>query len=286
MIISIASGKGGTGKTTIAVNLARVLGENVMLLDCDVEEPNSHIFLKPEFNEFKKVEIPIPEVDLEKCDRCGKCGEICRFNAILVLREKVLTFPDLCHGCGGCSLVCPTGAIREVGREVGIVEKGYAGEIEFIHGKLRIGEPIVPPLIRAVKRYINSEKNIIIDSPPGTSCSVIESIKGSHFCVLVTEPTPFGLNDLRLAVEVTRELKVPVGVVVNRCDTGHKEVYEYCESENIEILSEIPIDLNIARSYSRGDLIVDKFPEYKKIFLKFPHHELCSNHCLPRTRPW
>jgi len=268
MIISIASGKGGTGKTTVAVNLARVLNENTLLLDCDVEEPNCHIFLKPEITYYKKVTIPIPVVDLNKCDRCGKCGEICRFNAILVLKENVLIFPELCHGCGGCKLVCPAGAIEEIGREIGIVEKGWAGDIEFVHGKLRIGEPMSPPLIKAVKNNINMGKTVIIDSPPGTSCPVIESVKNSDFCLLVTEPTPFGLNDLKLAVEMTRELNIPIGIILNRCNTGDREVYKYCDSENIEILMEIPIDRGVAQCYSEGGLIVDRFLEYEKKFSK------------------
>ncbi len=267
MIISIASGKGGTGKTTIATNLAKVLN-NTLLLDCDVEEPNCHIFLKPKIYDSKKITIPVPEVDFEKCDYCGKCSEICRFNAIVAMRETVLIFPDICHGCGGCKLVCPTGAIKEVGREIGTVEKGLADNIEFVHGKLRIGEPMAPPLIKDVKSNINGNKVTIIDSPPGTSCPVIESIKGSDICLLVTEPTPFGLNDLKLAVEMTRELDVPIKIIINRCNTGYEEVYNYCKSENIEIIMEIPIDKKIAECYSEGELIVDRFSEYKNKFKK------------------
>jgi len=267
MIISIASGKGGTGKTTVATNLARVL-KNTLLLDCDVEEPNCHIFLKPRFNNSKEVTIPVPEVNPEKCDRCGKCGEICRFNAIVAMKETVLIFPELCHGCGGCKLVCPTDAIKEVGREIGTVEKGLAGDIKFVHGRLRIGEPMAPPLINAVKCNIDGDENTIIDSPPGTSCPVIESIKDSDICLLVTEPTPFGLNDLKLAVEMTRELNIPIGIIINRCNTGDKEVYKYCKSENIEIVMEIPIDREIAKCYSEGELIVDRFSEYEDKFKK------------------
>ena len=184
------------------------------------------------------------------------------------MKENVLIFPELCHGCGGCSLVCPVGAISEVGREVGLIECGWAGNIKFAQGVLRIGEPMSPPLIKAVKSNMNSQNNVIIDSPPGTSCPVIESIKGSDICLLVTEPTPFGLYDLKLAVEMTRKINVPASIIINRCDTGNREVYKYCSSENLEILMEIPVDRKIAECYSEGKLIVDEFPKYKNEFEK------------------
>ena len=267
MIISVASGKGGTGKTTIAVNLALSI-PNVQLLDCDVEEPNSHIFIKPQIKSKVSVSIPVPEIDQNKCDYCGRCGEVCEYNAIAVLKDNVLVFPALCHGCGACSFLCPQKAIKEVGREIGFVEIGTKGDLQFGHGKLNIGEAMSPPLIKAVKKYSNPAKIVIIDAPPGTSCPVIESIKGSDFCILVTEPTPFGLNDLILAVEVLRKLKIPFGVVINRSDLGDKEVYNYCKKEKISIFMEIPFKKEIAVVYSKGIPFIEEYSEYKKEFKK------------------
>jgi len=251
--------------------------KNTLLLDCDVEEPNSHIFLRPKLNGFERISIPIPKVDLDKCDFCGKCGDICRFSSIIVLKKDVIVFPELCHGCGGCNLVCPTDAIEEIGKEIGIVEKGWSGNIEFVHGKLHVGEPIVPPLIKAVKGNINSGKTVIIDAPPGTSCPVIEAVKDSDLCLLVTEPTPFGLHDLKLAVDMTRALNIPVAVILNRCNTGSKGVFDYCNSEKIEIVMEIPIDKEIARSYSEGELIVERFPNYEKKFRELAERILVNS---------
>jgi len=266
VIISVASGKGGTGKTTIATNLALSLNDSVQFLDCDVEEPNSHIFLKPDLRENEIVGIPVPEVDASRCTYCGKCGEICQYSAIVVISKNVLTFPELCHGCGGCFLVCPEGAISEKDRQIGVVEKGEANKIAFVHGRLQIGAAISPPLIKAVKKHVDKAKTVIIDAPPGTSCPVIEAVKESDFCILVTEPTPFGLNDLRLAVEMVRILKIPFGVIINRADEGDEGVKEYCSRENIPILMEIKTERKIAEAYSRGIPIVEIMPEYRKHF--------------------
>jgi len=230
MIISVASGKGGTGKTTVAVNIALSINSSVQFLDCDVEEPNAHIFIKPAIKDRIPSYIPVPEIDKTKCNFCGKCAEVCVYNAIAVLKKDVLLFKELCHGCGACSFLCPQGAIREVDREIGFVELGEKYNLQFVQGKLNIGEAMSPPLIRAVKKHINPGVVSFIDAPPGTSCPVIESIKGSDFCILVTEPTPFGLYDLTLAVEVLRKLEIPFGVVINRSDLGNEKTDEYCKT--------------------------------------------------------
>jgi len=271
MIISVASGKGGTGKTTIAVNLALSL-DNVQLLDCDVEEPNAHIFLKPEIKEKIPAFIPIPEVDEEKCNTCGKCREVCAYHAIAVIpssngdKGSVLIFPHLCHGCGACSLLCPQKAIKEVDKEIGVIELGTSGNIQFGHGKLNVGEIMAPPLIRQVKKHINPTRIVIIDAPPGTSCPVIAAVKESDYCILVTEPTPFGLNDLILAVEVLKKLKVPFGVVINRSDIGDDKVDKYCQDNKIPVLLRIPFDRDIAFLYSRGIPLVQEKAGYKEKF--------------------
>lgn len=256
MIVSIASGKGGTGKTTIATNLALFLSfeksQEIGFLDCDVEEPNAHIFLDPKIETSKPVSLPIPDIDRRKCSFCGECAKVCAYNAIVVLKKEVLTFPALCHGCGGCSLLCPERAISEKEREIGVLEEGRAGSIRFIQGRLKIGEPMATPLIRAVKKAVNQRGVVIIDVPPGTSCPVIESVRGSDFCLLVTEPTPFGLHDLKLAVELVKELKIRHGVVINRAGMGNDDVKNYCEKKNVPMLAQIPFDREVAVQYSRG----------------------------------
>lgn len=267
MILAVASGKGGTGKTTVSVNLARSLGSAVQLLDCDVEEPNAHLFLRGQQTGTDVVSIPIPEVDESLCDACGECGRFCRYHAIVSFGSSPLVFPELCHGCGGCTLVCPRGAIREVGRRVGVVETQEVDGITLVQGRLDIGVAMAPPLIRAVKSRIkNKGATVILDAPPGTSCPVIATLRGSDFVLLVTEPTPFGLHDLRLAVDMVRELGIPFGVVVNRMGIGDKRVHLFCREQEIPILLEIPDDRRIAEAYSRGELIVEALPEYLSLF--------------------
>ncbi len=266
MIISIASGKGGTGKTTVATNLALSLDSNVRILDCDVEEPNAHLFLHPDIEEVKTVTAPVPEVDEEKCTLCGKCAEICQFKAIIIIGETILTFPEMCHGCGGCMEVCPEKAITETGRELGVIEKGHGNGLEFVHGKLRVGEAMSPPLIRKVRSFAQSDMLTIIDAPPGTSCPVITAMKGADFVLMVTEPTPFGLHDLKLAVEAVKILGIPRGLVINRSDMGDDRVREYAVQEGLPVLMEIPFDRQIAEAYSRGKPIVEVIPEWTERF--------------------
>ncbi|HLB73417.1 MAG TPA: ATP-binding protein [Sedimentisphaerales bacterium] len=267
--IAVASGKGGTGKTTIATNLAcsiARMGEAVQYLDCDVEEPNGHIFLKPDMEETQDVTIGVPEVDAEECNGCGKCGELCQYSAIICLKDTVMTFEQLCHSCGGCMAICPQGAISEKQRSIGTAEFGRSNGIYFGHGKLNIGAVQTPALIKQVKRKAIDNAVVIIDAPPGTSCPVIEAVKGSDLVLLVTEPTPFGLNDLELAVETVRELKLPFVVAINRCDIGDDRVVRYCRREGIEIVLEMPNDRLAAEAYSRGINIIDALPGYEEKF--------------------
>lgn len=288
MIVSIASGKGGTGKTLVATSLALSLESEtgVQFLDCDVEEPNAHIFLKPVIGYQEAVSIPIPQVDERKCTFCGKCAEVCAFNAIAALPKKVLVFPELCHGCGACSYLCPENAISEVGREIGIVEMGYSGTIEFIHGKLNVGEAMAPPVIRRVKEHIDPQKTVIIDVSPGTSCPVVEAVQGSDFCLLVTEPTPFGLNDLALAVEAIRKLGIPSGVLINRGGVGDNKVEEYCKEKGVPILLHIPLDTEIARLYSQGIPLVQGMPQWRPTFQRLFQdiYEMVSTQHAKRER--
>jgi MinD superfamily P-loop ATPase len=280
MIISIASGKGGTGKTTIAVNLALSLPKGtVQLIDCDVEEPNSHLFLSPSIDQVTSVGIPVPRIDESKCTYCGKCAQLCEYHAIAVILKNVLVFDELCHGCGACSYLCPERAIFEVEREIGIVQEGRADGISFANGVLNVGEPMASPLIRKVKERIQKDRVVILDAPPGTACPVIETVRGSEFCLLVTEPTPFGLNDLALAVGMLEKLGIPKGVAVNKADIGNREVWDYCKSKDIPILMEIPMDRQIAESYSRGIPIVIENLSYIQKFqdLWEKMEELCES---------
>ena len=266
MILAIASGKGGTGKTTVAVNLARVSDRPLLLLDCDVEEPNGHLFLPGDALGEEIVTIPVPQVDESLCDGCGECGRFCAFHAIISYGAKPLVFPEMCHGCGGCMLVCPKKAIREIPRRIGVIEKRRSADIVLITGRLDVGQAMAPPLIRAVKERLSQAMPAILDAPPGTSCPVIVTLRGADFILLVTEPTPFGLNDLKLAVDMVRELVIPFGVLVNRAGSGDDRVHAFCREACVPILAEIPDDRRIAEAYSRGELIVEALPEYRRLF--------------------
>ncbi len=265
MIVAVASGKGGTGKTTVSVNMARTFGSDILLLDCDVEEPNDHLFLNAVPVGEEIVGIPVPEIDASRCNGCGECGKFCQYHAIAAFGSVPLIFPEMCHGCGGCMRVCPQQAIREVDRRIGIVRTSQDGNITLIQGCLDVGEAMAPPLIRAVKGRIGTGMPAILDAPPGTSCPVITTLQQADFIVLVTEPTPFGLHDLSLAVDMVRELGIPFGVVINRVGSGDERVHVYCNNQHIPILLEIPDDRRIAEAYSRGRLIVDALPEYTSV---------------------
>ncbi len=266
MIVAIASGKGGTGKTTLAVNLALSLRRPVQLLDCDVEAPNVHLFLHPEVAGSEPSGILVPKVDGERCTLCGDCGELCQYNAIAMLSTGLLVFEELCHGCGGCARVCPEDAIREELRPIGVVEYGRSGDLEVVTGRLNVGEALAPPLIRAVRARASRDRLVLIDAPPGTSCSMIAAVNGSDLVVLVTEPTPFGLNDLALAVETVRTLHLPFGVVINRAGSGDRRVHDYCAAEGLDILAEIPDDRRVAESYARGRVLVKDLHHTKPLF--------------------
>lgn len=279
MIITVASGKGGTGKTCVAVSLALSLAKDEdeptnghpLLLDCDVEEPNAALFLRPTIQERREVGLMIPQVDPEACTYCGRCAEVCQYHAIAVIGEHVMVFPELCHGCGSCTLNCPTGAIHEVLNVMGSVERGWAGSIEFGQGTMDVGQPMAVPIIRQLKQELIppalNQRPIILDASPGASCPVVESMRGADFVLLVTEPTPFGLHDLRMAVQVARdEMGLPVGVVINRCGVGDQGVDEFCAAENIPILMRIPLDRRIAEAYSEGVPPVVALPEYEERF--------------------
>lgn len=267
MIISIASGKGGTGKTTIATNLALSLGE-AQLIDCDVEEPNANIFLKADIAESVDVTVEVPKIDNEKCNYCGKCSEFCAYNALAVVPSNVLVFPELCHSCGGCELVCLQDAISWSKRAIGKIEHGVVDGFDFYHGLLNVGEIMAIPVLKALKRKVDTNKNVILDAPPGTSCPMIETLNGSDYCILVTEPTPFGLHDLKLAVDVVRHLNIPFGVIINRDGVGDKKAELYCQQEKIPVLMKIPHSKEIAQLYSKGIPFVRELSIWREEFVK------------------
>ncbi len=281
--IAIASGKGGTGKTTVAVSLALALREAgpVQLVDCDVEEPNDHLFLSPELIEREPVETMVPRVDEDKCTRCGACAAACRFGALAVIGKGVLVHPELCHGCGLCAMVCPERAITETPRTSGWIERGRGKGIDFLRGVLNVGEPMAAPIIEQLKDRSNPDQLTVLDVPPGTGCPVIAALKGADFVLLVAEPTPFGLHDLQAAVEVSRALALPVGVVVNRYGIGTDQVERYCEQEGLPLLLRIPMDRRIAAAYARGVPLVEAFPEWKAPLAEL-HRSIMSHVAVTR----
>ena len=255
MKIAVASGKGGTGKTTVATNLALSLGK-VQFCDCDVEEPNANVFLHIPIQKATDVSVKTPLINESLCTYCGACARFCAFNALAVVKEKVLTFPELCHSCGGCAMVCPQDAVSWNHHTIGSVETGTKDNISLVQGILNIGESIAVPVIKAVKHQMVTDRPVIIDSPPGTACPMIESVEGADYCILVTEPTPFGLHDLKLAVNTVRHLYVPFGVIINQDGIGNDQVEQYCRKEKIPLLLKIPHSEDIARLYSKGEPFV------------------------------
>jgi len=268
MIVSIASGKGGTGKTTVAISLLQVATGEAVYADCDVEEPNGRLFLRPEIAGEYDCTVPLPVVDYTKCTFCGRCREACRFNAIAVLPKSVMIFQELCHGCGACVMACPERAISERERPIGVVAHGTAGNAGFVEGCLNVGEAMSPPVIRQVRKHVGREGLVLIDAPPGTSCPVIAAVNNTDFCLLVTESTPFGLHDLKLAVAMVRALGLPHAVAINRAGLGDRRVHDYCAAEGLEILAEIPNDRRIAEAYAHGRTAVEELPELRPLFEK------------------
>lgn len=269
MKIAIASGKGGTGKTTVAVNFAYLASksqEEVYLVDCDVEEPNCHLFIKPVIDNSQLANKLIPAVNSEKCVGCGECVRFCNFNALAIVKNKVFVFPELCHSCGGCTLVCQEKTISEANQAVGNIESGSNDFLKFVYGKLHIGQAISPPLIKQVKNNFVEAQLTIFDCPPGTSCPVVASVEGVDFVILVTEATPFGLYDLKLAVEMLEKLKIPHGIVLNRSDKNDFLIENYAQEKSIEILSKIPLNKTIAEVYSRGKILLECNPEFEIYF--------------------
>jgi MinD superfamily P-loop ATPase len=267
--VGIASGKGGTGKTTVATNLAWTAvkqGRRVAYLDCDVEEPNGEIFLRPQIAWRRPVTLPVPVVDPVSCDGCGACGEICRFSAIVCVAGKVLVFPRLCHSCGGCQRVCPVDAIGETFREVGVVSGGQAGNLAFLQGLLNIGEAMSPPVIRAVRAVEPSADLVVVDAPPGTSCPAVEALRGCDRVLLVTEPTPFARHDLELALDTVARLGIPAEVVVNRAGRDGAQTAALCQRYGVDIVAELPDRRRVAEAYSRGEMVVEADEEFAELF--------------------
>ncbi len=291
MIVAVASGKGGTGKTMVAVSLVLALApEQPMLVDCDVEEPNAALFLRPSMEGRREVGRLTPEIDTQRCTGCGRCAEVCQYHALAVVRGKVLVFPELCHGCGSCTRLCPEEAISERLHVMGVIEQGRSGPVSFAHGVMEVGEVMPSPVIRQLKQWTKEKARpdqlLVLDGPPGTACPVVECLRGADFVLLVTEPTPFGLHDLRLAVQVARdELRRPVGVLINRDGVGDQTVEEYCRAEGIPVLMRIPLDRRIAEAYSAGVPLIEALPEYEIQFQRL-YEEIARLTVCVRPTAW
>ncbi|MGQ9807034.1 MAG: ATP-binding protein [Armatimonadota bacterium] len=267
-VIAVASGKGGTGKTTVSTNLAKVLAGQmpVQYIDCDVEEPNGHLFLHPVLTHARDVTVPLPVIDETLCSHCGACAEACQYNALAAFPDFTLVLPELCHGCGACRFACPADAITERERAIGRLERGTAGEIAFLQGRLNIREVLSPVIIRELLSERASEGVVVIDAPPGTSCPVVNAVRPADIVLLVTEPTPFGLHDLELAVEMAETMGLSYAVVINRAGAGDDRVERFCEQRDIPVLARVPDNRQVAEAYSRGMLAVDAMPEARRWF--------------------
>lgn len=271
MRVAIASGKGGTGKTSVTAALAQVWPRPALAVDLDVEEPNLHLFLHPSFEGNLRAEMPVPQADESLCTACGACSDLCQFKAISLLGDVLITFPEMCHGCGGCIEVCPSGALTEAKRELGVVRWGRAGEHRFVSGLLRVGEAMSPPLMRHVHAKVNEmlaqePADVLVDAPPGVSCPALAAVEGAEVIVLVTEPTPFGCFDLSLAADAFAGMGAAMGVVVNRAGLGDDQVYGLCKKLNLPIWAEIPFSREAAETYCAGRPLSEASPDLQAVF--------------------
>lgn len=265
MTIAVLSGKGGTGKTTVSTSLSAVITPS-QYVDCDVEEPNGYIFLKPDLKQSIPVVVDVPSVDKSICTGCGDCAKVCQFNALAVVKKNVIIFPEICHHCGACYIACKAGAMSAVNRTIGVIEKNE--ENTFVHGKLNIGEPVAVPVIRELKKYCRKDVPVILDCSPGASCTVVETLEGCDYCLLVTEPTPFGLHDLKIAVLLVQKMNLPLGIVINKALEDNSLIEDFCAKENIEILMNIPYSKEIAEAYSKGVLPVENNAKWAEQFTR------------------
>lgn len=266
LVVAFASGKGGTGKTSVVLNTAKAFSQDIFVFDCDVEEPNCHIFLENIFTEEKEVTVFNPVINKEHCTGCGECSRFCERKALVCWGSPPIFFPEMCSGCGGCKLVCPANAISEGERVIGKIQVRKNGNIHLVSGIMNIGEESPVPIIRKLKSMIPKDNITFIDAPPGSSCPVVASILESDYLVLIAEETPFGLSNLQIVIDLAKKMKIPMGVINNRKGMGRENIYDFLKRFDIPLLCEIPYDKDIYDAYSNGKLIVEISDKYKKIF--------------------